>query len=294
MFELDLTQPSRRMDQAQYVRALRRPKRRNAARAWMAVVVFILAYFLAPLRTNLLLLGTDDLPERGDLGRTDTIILFTVVPFKPYVGMLSIPRDLWVQVPGVGEQRINTAYFFAEAQKTGTGPAAAMNTIYSNFKVPVHYYAVVHMLGLVSTLDALGGVDISLDAPLGGLPAGTHHLTGQQALDFVRERNTSDDFGRMQRTQVLIAATIKQASRPASWSRLPQFLFSLSRTVETNLPFWQWPRMGFALLRSLIFGIDTRSITREMVNPFVTSQGAQVLGPNWDAIRPVVKDMFGK
>jgi LCP family protein required for cell wall assembly len=246
------------------------------------------------LRTNFLLLGTDDSPERGSLGRTDTIILASVVPLRPYVGMLSIPRDLWVQVPGVGEQRINTAYFFAEANQPGSGAGAAMETIRENFDVPVRYYAVVHMLGLVSVIDALGGVDISLEEPLGGLPAGAHHLNGTQALDFVRERSTSDDFGRMARTQVLLSATLKAALRPAAWGNLPQFLTALTQTVETNLPFWQWPRMGFALLRAPVFGIDSRAISREMVTPFQTSQGAQVLAPNWEAIRPVLKEMFGR
>ena len=62
---------------------------------WLYLLL-IAIYFLAPFRTNILLLGTDDSPDRGALGRTDTIILTTIVPLKPYVGMLSIPRDLWV------------------------------------------------------------------------------------------------------------------------------------------------------------------------------------------------------
>ncbi len=78
------------------------PKRRKRIRRWPLVfLLLILFYFFAPLRTNILLLGTDDSPEHGSLGRTDTIILATVVPLKPYVGMLSIPRDLWVSIPHV-------------------------------------------------------------------------------------------------------------------------------------------------------------------------------------------------
>jgi LCP family protein required for cell wall assembly len=292
---LENTQPSPAMDQMQAIRVVpgRGRKRRRPLWLWLSLAA-VLVYFFAPLRTNFLLLGTDDSPERGSLGRTDTIILASVVPLRPYVGMLSIPRDLWVQVPGVGEQRINTAYFFAEANQPGSGAGAAMETIRENFDVPVRYYAVVHMLGLVSVIDALGGVDISLEEPLGGLPAGAHHLNGTQALDFVRERSTSDDFGRMARTQVLLSATLKAALRPAAWGNLPQFLTALTQTVETNLPFWQWPRMGFALLRAPVFGIDSRAISREMVTPFQTSQGAQVLAPNWEAIRPVLREMFGR
>jgi LCP family protein required for cell wall assembly len=258
------------------------------------VFILFILYFFAPLRTNILLLGTDDSPERGAVGRTDTIILATVVPLKPYIGMLSIPRDLWVNVPGVGEQRINTAYFFAEANAPGAGPGAALQTVRENFGVPVRYYALVHMFGLTSVIDALGGVDIDLASPVGGFPAGTYHFNGEDALSFVRERSSSDDFSRMVRTQILLSAVIKKVISPAYWSALPQFVYSLTQVVDTNIPMWQWPRLLFALLRAFFFGIDAQTITREMVNPFQTSEGAQVLAPNWEAIQPLLMRMFGR
>jgi LCP family protein required for cell wall assembly len=278
------------MDRLQPVRAI--PAYRRRIRRWLLLVT-ILVYFFAPLRTNILLLGTDDSPARGSVGRTDTIILTTVLPLRSYVGILSIPRDLWVTVPEVGEQRINTAYFFAESRQTGSGPRAAMQTIRQNFRVPVQYYAVIHMNGLISVVDALGGVDIQLSSALGGLPAGTHHLDGLAALAFVRERSSSDDFSRMLRGQILLSAILGKALQPAQWDTLPPFLFSLTQVVDTNIPIWQWPRLSFAFLRALLFGMDSRTITREMVQPFQTSQGAQVLAPNWEAIDPLLKEMFG-
>lgn len=294
---LEKTQPTRRMDRMQPVRALP-PRRRSGITGccWLPLSLFalILLYFFAPLRTNILLLGTDDSPERGSVGRTDTIILATVVPLKPYVGMLSIPRDLWVNVPGVGEQRINTAYFFAEANAQGTGSRAALQTIHDNFGVPVRYYAVIHMFGFTPVVDALGGVDINLESPIGGFPAGIHHLNGEDALNFVRERSSSDDFGRMVHTQILLSAMFKKVINPSYWLSLPQFVYSFAQVIDTNIPLWQWPRLLFALLRAFVFGIDTQTITRDMVSPFQTSQGAQVLAPNWEAINPLLKRMFGR
>jgi polyisoprenyl-teichoic acid--peptidoglycan teichoic acid transferase len=291
---LEDTRPSRRLDRFQPVRAQPSPKRRKR-RLWLWLLILLLvAYFIAPLRTNILLLGTDDSPERGAVGRTDTIILTTIIPTRPYIGMLSIPRDLWVNIPGVGEQRINTAYFFAEAGETGTGPRAAMQTIRKNFGIPVNYYALIHMYGLVGAVDALGGVDIRLNSPLGGWEAGTYHVDGTQALEFVRERSSSDDFSRMKRTQILILAIAGRALQPDSWPRLPSFVYSALQAVDTNIPFWQIPRLTFALLRAPLFGIDSRVISREMVVPFQTSAGAQVLAPNWDAINPVLLEMFGR
>ena len=290
----EVTQPTRRLDQLQSVRTIPTPGRRTTRFLPLALAALILVYFLAPLRTNILLLGTDDSPERGSVGRTDTIILTTVVPLKPYIGMLSIPRDLWVSIPGVGEQRINTAYFFAESNQTGSGPQATMQTIRDNFGVSVRYYAVIHMLGLISVVDTFGGVDIQLETSMGGLPAGEHHLDGSQALAFARDRSSSDDFGRMQRAQILLSAAFGKVLNPLNWPNLPRFIVGLTQLIDTNIPIWQWPRLLFALLRAFIFGIDSQTITREMVNPFQTSQGAQVLAPNWDAIRPLVKEMFGR
>ena len=291
---LEDTRPSRRLDRFQPVKA-QPARKRSKRRLWFwPLIVLMLAYFLAPLRTNVLLLGTDDSPERGAVGRTDTIILTTVIPMRPYIGMLSIPRDLWVNVPGVGEQRINTAYFFAEAGQRGAGPQAAMQTIRENFGIPVNYYALIHMYGLVGAVDALGGVNIQLNSPLGGWEAGTYHVDGIQALEFVRERSSSDDFSRMKRTQILILALAGRALQPDSWARLPGFVYSALQAVDTNIPIWQIPRFAFALVRAPLFGIDSRVISREMVVPFQTSAGAQVLAPDWDAINPILLEMFGR
>jgi polyisoprenyl-teichoic acid--peptidoglycan teichoic acid transferase len=291
---LEDTRPSRRLDRFQPVQALAPPKRRKR-RFWpWLLIALLIVYFIAPLRTNILLLGTDDSPERGAVGRTDTIILTTLIPTRPYIGMLSIPRDLWVNVPGVGEQRINTAYFFAEAGQPGAGPQSAMQTIRTNFGLPVQYYALLHMYGLVAAVNALGGVDIQLNSPTGGWDAGSHHLDGVQALEFVRERSSSDDFSRMKRTQILVISLAGRALQPQSWPRLPNFLYSVFQAVDTNIPVWQMPRLVFALLRAPFFGIDSRVIAREMVVPFQTSGGAQVLAPNWDAINPILLEMFGR
>ena len=259
---LEDTRPSRRLDRFQPERAQPAPKRRKR-RIWIwFLIILLVVYFLAPLRTNVLLLGTDDLPERGAVGRTDTIILTTIVPTRPYIGMLSIPRDLWVNIPGVGEQRINTAYFFAEAGETGTGPQAAMQTISQNFGIPVRYYALIHMYGLVGAVDSLGGVDLRLNSAWGGWEAGTYHVDGTQALGFVRERSSSDDFSRMKRTQILMLAIAGRALQPESWPRLPGFAYSVFQAVDTNIPLWQIPRLAFVLVRAPLFGIDLRVISR--------------------------------
>lgn len=272
-----------------------RPRRPFRPRWWIFVLFALLAaYFFTPGRSNILILGADDSPERGALGRTDTLILSTFDPWRGYAGLLGIPRDLWVDVPGVGWQRINTAYFFAEAAQPGAGPRAAMQTVRQNFGVSVHYYALIHMDGLAQVVDAMGGVRVTLDEAMGGLPAGTHTLDGKAALAFVRERYGADDFSRMRQGQVLLRALFVRALNPLHWPRLPLAWVALAQAVQTDAPAWLYPRLGLALLRAGPSGLDARTLTREMVTPFQTAGGAQVLAPNWEAINPVLMEMFGE
>lgn len=250
-------------------------------------------YLLFPANTRILLLGVDRAPDGSFTGRTDTIMLLQVNPLQPRVALLSIPRDLWVPIPGVGENRINTAHFFAEANQPGSGPRATAQVIEANFGLSVHYYARVRFEGFQKVVDAMGGVTLDLKEPMGGLPAGRHHLNGAQALAFARDRKGTDDFFRMRQGQVILIATARQLLHPLTWPRLPMILAALFDSIDTNLPVWQWPRIGLALIRAGLDGMDHRTISREMVTPFTTDQGAQVLLPNWEAIRPMLQEMFG-
>jgi LCP family protein required for cell wall assembly len=251
-------------------------------------------YFFSPGRTNVLLLGVDQTPKGSDAGRTDTNILTTIIPSGPYVGILSIPRDLWVNIAGVGENRINTAHFFAEAAQPGSGPAAAMQAIHDNFGVDVGYYIRIKFEGFREVFNAMGGVDIELNEPTAGYEAGKHHLTGNKALAFARNRTGSDDFFRMGQGQLILKSAFKQMLSPINWYRLPAVLVTLSRAVDTNIPIWLWPRLGFTLVRVGPDGIDNRTIKRDMVSPTITDQGASVLLPVWEQINPVLKEMFGQ
>lgn len=250
-------------------------------------------YLFFPYNTRLLLLGVDRAADGSFTGRADTIMLLQVNPLKPDVALLSIPRDLWVPIPGYGENRINTAHFFAEANQSGSGPRATIEVVEANFGVRVRSYARVRFDDFKYVIDAMGGVDINLAEAMGGLPAGRHHLNGEQALAFARDRKGTDDFFRMNQGQFILVATARQMINPLTWPRIPAMTAAFFQAVDTNLPIWEWPRIGLALLRSGMDGVDHRTVNREMVTPVVTQEGAQVLVPNWDAIRPVVAEMFG-
>jgi len=256
--------------------------------------IFSLVYFIAPIRTNILILGLDYTLPDNFVARSDTIIMTTIIPFEPYIGLLSMPRDLWVNIPDVGENRINTAHFFAEAQQAGTGTRAVIQTIQVNFDVEMDYYVRIRFEGFREIVNAMGGVDIYLTEPTAGYEAGAHHLTGNKALAFARHRLGSDDFFRMQQSQILAKAILGQMLQPDHWVRLPAFLSAVSASLETNMPLWQWPRLGLALVRAGPDGLDSRMITREMVTQTVTNEGASVLLPDFPKIDLVLSEMFGE
>jgi LCP family protein required for cell wall assembly len=276
------------------------PRRRGRLGCCLAALIVpvlligmaLLSYLLLPGRTNILVLGIDARPGEGDVGRSDTMILTTFLP--AYVGMLSIPRDLWVNVPDVGEQRINTAHFFAEAAQPGSGPAAAMDTVRQNFGVNVDYFVRLRFDGLRSIVDAMGGIEVTLPRAMSGYEAGTHHLNGEQALALVRDRSGSDDIARNERALIFLKSAVRQMLRPASWLNYPAISLAVSQAVDTNVPLGQWPRLGIIFLRVGADKIDARGITHEMVLPFQTSQGASVLLPQWEWINPVLLEVFGQ
>ncbi len=259
-----------------------------------ALAALLLVYLLAPLPINLLVLGIDRAPDGTVTSRTDTIILMTVIPLKPTVRMLSIPRDLWVPIPGHGENRINTAHFYAEADAPGSGPTAAQKVIKDNFQVDLPYYLRIQFDGFEQVIDAMGGVDVNLPTSELGLEAGLNHLDGLQALALVRDRQGTDDFYRMAHGQLLIKSALAQLLKPSSWLRLPAILSALKQCTNNNLPVWQLPRLGLALIRAGSKGMDNRTLPREMTTPTITSGGADVLMPKWELILPLVKEMFGK
>jgi len=239
-------------------------------------------------------MGLDVREQDSYVGRTDTLILTTVEPWQPYAGMLSIPRDLWVTIPNYGENRVNAAHFFAEADQPGNGPEAALLTVSSNFGVDVDYYVRIRFIGLLEIIDALGGISVLLPQELSGIISGDQPLNPEDALALLRDREGSDDFFRMQRGQIFLIALLKNMLAPENISRLPQTLEAFSKFIDTDVPVWLWPRLSIAVLRYGVENLDSRLISREMTIPFTTSVGAHVLAPNWEVINPVLLEMFGQ
>lgn len=251
-----------------------------------------LIYLLNPFGTEIILIGIDYTEPTNHTARSDTLMYAQLNPSRTSINLLSIPRDLWVFIPGVGENRINTAHFFAEANAPGSGPEAVRQTIQHNFNLTPEYFIRIRFESFREIVDSMGGITIHLDKPMAGYDVGTYHLTGNKALAFARHRKGSDDFFRMEQGQFLLKAALAELKRPTNWSKLPAFTSTLLKAVETDIPIWLYPRILVTILLSGNDGIQTFTITRDMVTPQTTSGGAQVLIPIWERINPFIDEIF--
>ncbi len=259
-------------------------------------------------RTNILLLGVDRRPGETYVSRTDTMILATLNVSEGKIGLLSIPRDLWVTLPNGQEGRINTAHFFGEAGLEGTGPAAAVQTVRDTFGVDVHRFVRIDFNGFVRIVNAVGGLELDIPNPIVDdayptedfgyqtveFAAGRQWLSGERALQYARIRHGSSDFQRAERQAAVIRAFAVRLTQPGAWLRLPALLAALQESVATDITLSDLIRITPFVLRVGAGGLDQRVIDATMTQPFQTASGASVLSPVWEQINPVLLEMFGQ
>ncbi len=253
---------------------------------------------------NIVLMGAD---ITDGSWRTDTLIVVSVEPNLPAVSMLSIPRDLYVYVPGWKMSRINTADFHGEqVGYPGGGPGLVKATLEYNLGIRVHYFARVDFQGFVDILDTLGGVDVLVDCELhdtfpnpdaiGGssdidLLPGVHHLDGKQALWYARSRWNTSDFDRGRRQQRVLRSALAKIKQLDLLPKLPELWDDLTQTVETDLS------LETALWLATVAGrldsstaIKSRFIDGTVVREWLSPQGAAVLLPAYERIGPLIAE----
>jgi LCP family protein required for cell wall assembly len=264
-----------------------------------------LAYGLlrVPSSTNILVLGIDRRPGQGDAVRTDTMILLHSDPSNHRLVLLSIPRDLWVSIPGRGNGRINAAHVYAEVDTPGSGPASAAETVSRNFGVPVHRTLRLDFDAFRDVVDAAGGIDIDVPKPVIDnayptedygtmrieIPAGQQHMDGETALQYARSRHGSSDFDRAARQQQILLALAKKLSQPSGWPLVPRVYLAFRSAVDTDLTVRDFGRLILAWRFAGTDGLETIVIDRTLTTPHRTAQGASVLLPRWELIQPLVQ-----
>lgn len=270
---------------------------------------------------NVLLLGTDARPGER-LGRTDTIIVASINPKADYVTMLSIPRDLYVFIPGLNRfDRINTVDVYASRAKIGGPVELLAETIHYNLGIPINYYARINFSGVREMIDQVQGVDVLAHCPLydvfpdlppgvndiitdtvqlATVPTGTinipvpglYNLDGKHALWFARSRYSTNDFDRSRRQQAVLRALWSKIKAQGLVGQLPTLWNDVTKIVDTNLNVNDVAYLASFGLQLDDSRIKQRSIDNSALQGFTTTGGAQVLGIVPERVQLVVDEAF--
>jgi LCP family protein required for cell wall assembly len=266
-------------------------------------------------RITILLIGLDYRDYIANEGppRSDTMILLTIDPLTKTAGMMSIPRDMWVNIPGHGYSRINTAYSSGEGEKLpGGGPELARKTVENFIGVPIQYYAQIDFNTFVQFIDLIGciNVDVPETLTLDKQGSGNDHFTikagndrrlcGERALAYVRYRHDKEgDVARSRRQQAVILAIREKVLAPENFPVLlgqaQDFYNEFSSGVKTNMPFDTALRLG-VLAKDIPLGsiqqgvIDYTMVSLDSVK--LAGQDASIVKPFPDKIRELRDKIF--
>jgi polyisoprenyl-teichoic acid--peptidoglycan teichoic acid transferase len=237
---------------------------------------------------DVLVLGVDRRPNSAESGstRSDTMMLVRVIPATGEVKLLSVPRDLYVEVESGDKDRINTAYAYGGVEKA----RAVMEDLTG---VDIDNYVVVDFEGFEKVIDAMGKVRV--DVGKGVFPEnwnmgeGFERLNGHKALKYARYRGTPGaDLDRIDHQQKLLAALRRQALRWDIVTRLPAIIRVTNENVNTDLGIMQ----VIPLARALVLNGEDNKMTRAELEgqPKFLSDGEQVLVPDDEANEVILQD----
>lgn len=248
---------------------------------------------------NFLLIGSDKRP--GSSYRTDTMVIAVVWPKEGQVSLISIPRDLWIYIPTIGMQRINTAYQSGEITGyAGGGPGLLKDTIAYNLGIRIDHTAMVDFDGFRRIVDTLGGVEVPISCAftdwrlidpsydpenennwwLFTVGPGQVHMDGDLALWYARSRLRSNDFDRGRRQQEVLRTIFAKALQTGTLSKIPQLYNDFSSTIITDLGLADLLRISPYALNFTNANIRGYYIRPPYVSSWVTPGGAAVLLPS--------------
>jgi LCP family protein required for cell wall assembly len=259
---------------------------------------------------NILLLGVDT--RVGDAGppRSDTIIVVRVDPVAKRVDMLSIPRDLLVEIPGYYATKINAAYPFGELDESipGGGPTLVAQTIEYNFGIPINYFAEVDIAGMEKVVDTICGVIIDVPGVVKDdqyptddngytrvhFRPGLQLMDGVMAVRYARTRHDGGDFSRQTRQQQVLIAIRERALATGLITNLPDIISDLGDSVRTDLLGDDPSLRKLYQLAGLAQDIGRENIYSHSLSGYVYEEvindGYYLVG-DWAAIRQLVADL---
>lgn len=261
-------------------------------------------------RVTILLMGIDRRCDEEGPVRTDSLMVLTVDPVSKTAGLLSLPRDLWVEIPDFGVDRINQAHYLGEGfELPGGGPALAVDTVESTLGIDIHHYATVNFNAFTEFVDLLGGLEIEVTEPIEDMnypdecygydpfiiETGTHLLDGNAALKYARTRATEGgDVDRARRQQEVILAARNRALEqiPDLIRQAPQLWETFENNVVTTLTFDEALQLAFLMREIPSENIKQAVIGYNDVYVSQTPNGQNVLVPIRENLRAVRDELF--
>ncbi|MCI0580244.1 MAG: LCP family protein [Chloroflexi bacterium] len=261
-------------------------------------------------RVNILVMGIDRRPGEPFISRTDTMMLMSINPEAKTASILSIPRDLYVVIPGRGRDRINTAFVYGSAGNNPAGGALlAMQTVEYNLGVPIHHYVMVDFGAVIQGIDTIGGIDVYVPYDINDptfpdmdygfdplyIPAGQQHFDGALALRYARTRHQDNDFYRARRQQqVVLAVRDKVLSLGITeLVRQAPFLYQqLGEGVRTDLSLEEIIRLAVTAAEIPNESIRNEVLDQNYVTGYRTEGGASVLVLVNESAAPLIQELF--
>jgi polyisoprenyl-teichoic acid--peptidoglycan teichoic acid transferase len=255
---------------------------------------------------TVLIIGIDKRPGEASAAHADSLILARLDPTDGSAALLSLPRDLWVDIPGFGAARINEAYRFGESRRLpGGGAVLTARTVNRLLGLRIDYYVVVDFQGFVALIDALGGVRVDVQRPLYDrhyptmnygtmevfFAAGEQEMDGASALIYSRIRHTDSDFQRIQRQQQVIAAVVARLRERGTLRNLlevDRLSYALRDYVRTDMPHERALGLIWALRELEPEAVERLVVSPEMVQVGVGSDRFAEL-PDQDALRALAR-----
>jgi len=265
-----------------------------------------------------LAIGADS--DDYDYGLADVIRIARVDFATPKVSVLSMPRDLWVQIPDIADHynitngKLNQAYFYGGPgmgyyQGPGGGPGLLARTLDLNFGLRVDHYGAVNMQTFSKIVDAVGGIDLYLPTDVDGRPiddhtadmgyftAGQHHFNGDEALRFSRIRKKYNDFTRMDNQNMVICALKAKLTTPAVLPKIPQIIAAFQGSVLTDLSLEKIGQMACLLPHLKRENLLFTSLPEDILSPGRVYNPRQknttfVMQADYEVIRQYIKQFM--
>lgn len=256
---------------------------------------------------NILLIGLDRRPDGTGPSLTDTLVVVVLDDKTQHVGLISIPRDLYVEIPDAGTDRINTVYSLAKRSKRNA-LGLVKQVVEDTLQLPIAHAFALDLGVFERAVDAVGGVDVDVPCPLRDrfldsrtedgrreldVDEGIRHMDGVTAAMYARSRHGRSDFHRARRQQAVLMG-VQHALAGFGVTKLPDLWSELESSIDTDMRRLDLFALGRRALKLDPTRLHGLVIGDKQVKGMFTADGKAVLMPDYEAIDAALGNLFSE